>query len=756
MEQWDRSRRNLRNIVAGTLHDAERVLLKNPSERLPTPNLSPTGHQTITRHSHCNTSPYHSEPHFHNGSLLTKYAMDGDKVPRRTYLEALLATGTVTGLAGCSSQSDESNSTTSSDPNPQTERSTTTAQRSDLQVETAVPDTVPVGETLEVEVQLSNDGGQSASPELELRANNQVIVTETVTVASNDSQTLTLSSPIPRAPRDEQLELQLGDSAIGTVRVPFPSEVDGVPVLDRPTERRAGATYVNPKYRLDRSRDILNEGAHVLEELGTRVFKGGLYRVDTEYPFAEWPDFDSVVEVVEHPHFVELFERDFDTYVFEMFAFTDALRRGGAGYFYYDEFTEEQAAAETESFYKLTKHLLETYDGTGMEVVLQNWEGDWLAVGGPGNEGPPEPDVLDRMKRWFNARQRGISRARREVESDVAVLGACEINKVRDPIETDAKWIVNTILSDLDVDLVSYSAWDLARHVTSEPRMTEELRKDVHQTLDYIAEHAPPTSAYAARALGSQTPQIYLGEYGMALNRNGIDTAMRAIRTVDEEARDWGVPYTLFWAAYDNGVVIDGEQVVIDPDIESVLREEFPDGVTRKDVYGYYLRYPNGARTPAWYHLAEAFDKHQSEFYRLDFEFDRTISSAELDPDIERGEGRELTFTCYEIDVETTQDSTTLNVGTPGEEGAFARGVFPPEETADGTFRWFGRPAAHTRLYLHRNELDLQGPIEQLHLRGSGADDNLGARVFLDGQSVETLTLNTDSREYSVQLDETT
>ncbi len=484
------------------------------------------------------------------------------------------------------------------------------------------------------------------------------------------------------------------------------------------------------------------------------MFKGWLDRIDAEYPFVEWPNFDSLVEVVEHPHFVELFERNFNTYVFNAMALTNAKRQGGSGYFYHG-FTDQQAAAETEAFYELTKHLLETYDGTGMEIVFQNWEGDWIAVAGAGNEGPPDSDVLERMKRWFNARQRGISRARREVESDVAVLGACEVNRVREPIETDENWIVNTILSELDVDLVSYSAWDLCRHVISEPRMTDALREDVHETLDYIAEHAPPKSAYATRALGSDTPQVYLGEYGMALNRNGIDEAMRAIRTVDEEARDWGVPYTLFWATYDNGVVIDGEQVTVDPNIESILQEEFPEGVTRDDVRGYYLRYPDGTRTPPWYRLAEAFDTNQAEFHRLDLEFDRTISSAELDPDIERGEGRELAFTCFEIGIETTQGSTTLNVGTPREEGALARGVFPPEETNDATFRWFGRPAAHTRLYLHRGELGLQGPIEQLRLKGSGADDDLGVRVLLDGQSVEALTLDTTRREYRVQVDGT-
>jgi hypothetical protein len=50
------------------------------------------------------------EPYFLDGWLLTGYAMD-DEVTRRTYLEALLATGVVAGTAGCSSS--QNNSTTS-------------------------------------------------------------------------------------------------------------------------------------------------------------------------------------------------------------------------------------------------------------------------------------------------------------------------------------------------------------------------------------------------------------------------------------------------------------------------------------------------------------------------------------------------------------------------------------------------------------------------------------------------------------------
>lgn len=677
-----------------------------------------------------------------------------DEVPRRTYLESLLATGTVAGIAGCSGQGDGSGSETSSESEPQTERSTTTSQPPDLHVETSVPDTVSVGETLEVDVRLSNDGGQSASQKFVLRANDQVIATENTTVAPNESQTLTLSSPVPRAPPDEQLELQLGESPIGAVRVPSPSEVTGIPVPDRPTERRAGAAYVSPKYRLDRSRDILNEGAHVLEELGTRVFKGWLKKPDTDYPFTDWPEFDSLVDIVQHRRFEDLFQRDFDTYVFQTIAHTDAMQNGGGGYFFH-EFTDQQATDESAAFYELSKHLLETYDGTGIEIVFQNWEGDEMTIQGSGNEKPPKPAVLDRMKRWLNARQRGISRARREVESDVAIMGACEISQVRAPMKKDSEWIVNTILPELEVDLVSYSSWDLCQDVKSAPKVTDSVREKIHNTLDYVAEHAPPESEYAAQALGTDTPQIYLGEYGSPLNVNGIDKSMRAIRTVDREARAWGVPYTLFWQTYDNEVVIDGEEVIVDPDIESVLKEEFPEGVTRDDLRGYYLRRPDGTRAPPWYHFAEAFDTHQSEFHRLDLEFDRTISSATIDSDIEDGEGRELAFGCSKIDVETTQGLTTLNVGTPGEEGTLAKGAFPPEESANGTFRWFGRLAAHMRLYLHRDELDIRGSVEQLRIAGFAVDDGLSVTISLDGHTAGTRTLDGTRREYEVRIEGT-
>ena len=57
------------------------------------------------------------------------------------------------------------------------------------------------------------------------------------------------------------------------------------------------------------------------------------------------------------------------------------------------------------------------YKGTGKTFVLANWEGDW-AVRGTTDRSPksdPTPPRIANMIRWFNARQEGVERARKEI-----------------------------------------------------------------------------------------------------------------------------------------------------------------------------------------------------------------------------------------------------------------------------------------------------------------------------------------------------
>ncbi|WP_440991970.1 CARDB domain-containing protein [Haloarchaeobius baliensis] len=676
---------------------------------------------------------------------------------RRAYLKHLSAFGLSAALAGCSSRDRSSGSertTPETTPEQTTRgpsRETTAGGQPSFTTSVSHPGEASVGDTVTVTVDVENTGDGAGAVSLALGIGRDEVDTASVTLDGGASTSVQLQGTLDESPADRTTALTLNGEVVGELTVVPATDVEGDPVGDRSLPRRVGASYTGPKYRVDESLDTVNDGASSLESLGSRVFKGWMDDPDLQYPFVDWPSFDSIVEVFQHPRYRELFGRDFDTYVFTGNAYTQARATGGGGYFYH-EFSEEYAEMETEAFYDITRHLLETYDGTGLEFVLQNWEGDWIVVGGAGREGPPDPDVLDRAKRWFNARQRGIARARAEVESDVAVLGACEINRVRQAMTDGEGWIVNTILGDLDVDLVSYSAWGLCGHLGSYPRLNEEARRSVRETLDYVQSHAPEPTDYVRRVLGDDAKTVYVGEYGGAIQRSGVDPVMRAVRGVTEEALDWGAPYTLFWTTYDNEVHIDGERVVVDPDIEERLRAAFDDGPDIEDVLGFYLVRPDGSRAPAWFYLAEVLGTNAADFVRLDLEFERTVPENELNDDIPPESARQLAFACFEVGVEAVDGGTTLDIGTIGDEAALASGVYDPEETDDETFRWFGRSAGRTTVYLHREEHGLSGALQRLRFVGSGADDGLSAAVRLDGTAVGSVSLSRGRERYDVDL----
>jgi hypothetical protein len=698
---------------------------------------------------------------------------------RREFLRYLSATGVVGGLAGCSnvleSSSDnpqtrtdarETATTTPDDSSDtRTDRDTPTDNSTDTQTATpqgepvfqtsaSLPDEATFGDTVAVTVTVENTGTADGSERVALRVGGELVDTKVVSVPAGETRTASLEFTVDTFPDDRTVQPTLNRTSLGELTVRSATEVDGTPVAERTAPERSGATYVLPKYRIDESVDVLNEGAQVLEKLGSRVFKGWLSQIDRQYPFAEWPDFESPVSVMQHPRFQELLDRDFDTYVFTGSAQTLASERGGGGYFY-QEFTEAQARDEADAFYEVSKYLLETYDGTGTEFVFQNWEGDWIVVGGAGEPGPPDPAVLERAKRWFNARQRGISRARREVESDVVVLGACEINRVRQAMEDDEDWIVNTILPELSVDLVSYSAWDVCRPLLADLETpAEDARTEVRETLEYIHSHAPAPDEYTRKALGVDVKPVYVGEYGLPIREEGIDPTMRTVRIVTEEALDWGAPYTLFWQTYDNEVLIDGERVVVDPNMERVLQEAFGGYAGLEDVLGYYLVRPDGTRSPMWFYFADRFGTNGGAYIRLDLDFETTVAESTLNPDVEDGQGRELACACFEIVIETEAGQTTLDIGSEDEEGTLAKGVFSPENTGDETFRWFGRPGGVTTLYVHRDEYQISGSVTRLRLTGSGANAGLATTIRKDGTDVGQITLSDGRETYDVDLPE--
>ncbi|NEU58614.1 hypothetical protein [Halorussus sp. MSC15.2] len=147
-------------------------------------------------------------------------------------------------------------------------------------------------------------------------------------------------------------------------------------------EDKVGVTHVDGDYHLT-DENSLNEGAKQIRNLGSRVIKVWLHHVSgddphNKYPYnSDWPaSFDSMVEVAESPYFRELFQRDFRTYVLEAYVYIEEGYGDGNKHYFIRGISDEQLRQEERGFYEFTKHLLETYRGTGKEFVLQHWQGD--------------------------------------------------------------------------------------------------------------------------------------------------------------------------------------------------------------------------------------------------------------------------------------------------------------------------------------------------------------------------------------------
>lgn len=347
-----------------------------------------------------------------------------------------------------------------------------------------------------------------------------------------------------------------------------------------------GSTHVGGLYNFT-DRDYLNEGATRLEELGTNVVRiwDSNNQPQTSFRFnMDWPDaFESVAEAFRDDHVREFFERSFDTYVVTTYARSTP---GIQDHYWREGVTDEQYRETVAEFREATRHLLETYDGTGKTFVLQNWEGDW-AILDRIEQGPPEPS--DRnvagMARWLSARQEGVERGRSAVESDASVVHAVSVNRVRAAMDGERR-VVNAVVPAVDpaVDLVAYSSWDVLVDIAEGD---DDPHETIEETLAYVHEHAPEPSPYVESVLGPDRKNVYIGEFGWDL-ADDPDLGMRLIRAMTETAMDWGAPWVLFWQLYSN-----------EPD------GEYDGRPTNDDVRGFYLVKPDGSESRAWHYFSD-------------------------------------------------------------------------------------------------------------------------------------------------------
>ena len=302
-----------------------------------------------------------------------------------------------------------------------------------------------------------------------------------------------------------------------------------------------GSSHVIPRYYFGEE-DCLNQGGDMLLDMGSKVIKIWYYNggetPDIMYPWnSNWSTgATSLLDGLDDTHYTELFDKPFKTFVLNVASFVVSWNP----YYWKDNITQTQIDKEEAEFYEFTKALLEKYKGTGKIFVLQHHEGDWHTRGHTDADVDALPGVHERMVKWLNARQRGVTKAREEVgANDVFVYHAAEINVVVKSMLDDKPNMVNEVLPYTNLDLVSYSCYDACLNPAT--RLLED-------GVQFIKDNMPDSDVFG-------NDNVYIGEYGVPENSYNPMQIEAVMKNTVKVGLDANCPYIIYWQLYDNELV---------------------------------------------------------------------------------------------------------------------------------------------------------------------------------------------------------
>lgn len=298
---------------------------------------------------------------------------------------------------------------------------------------------------------------------------------------------------------------------------------------------RFGTTHYDGHYHLT-NKPFIVEGAEKMHELGMRVAKFWLHEANLAgYGYNSRLSAaigKRMVDVLRHEEYMAALAMPFSTVMLEVFPLLGAKNSFFEG--------ESTFADEEEQFYEVTLHLLKTYAKREVTFILQNWEGDWMLRRSEGGTwgNVPEAEVQRRCEafaQWLAARQRGVERARKEVErSRCRVFHAAEVNKVWEGAKGVAT-VMTHVLPQVSVDLVSWSCYDgLSSPVA------------LWQGIELLRHYMRPSPTFGKNA-------VYIGEVGKPENLGATENELT-------EFWDWftgtafalKLPWFVHWELYCN------------------------------------------------------------------------------------------------------------------------------------------------------------------------------------------------------------
>ncbi len=315
-----------------------------------------------------------------------------------------------------------------------------------------------------------------------------------------------------------------------------------------------GTQAIDQSYKFTEESGLV-EMAKGIREMGSNILKivletgPGKYN-DIDYKASSLKDL-----VSNEPSFKEVLDMDFSYYF--MWAYGPAD--------FTDGMSDEDNNLEYQSIYDLASHLLKQYNNTGKTFYLGNWEGDWHLVNDFDKEtwNGARADIKEEwtksMADWFNIRQKAVDDAKRDSDySNVNVFHYIEVCLVK-PAVYGLPRLTNKVLPITNPDYVSYSSYDITN--IEEGRDKEKLRSDIFQMLDFVEENLKPKE-------GIKGKRVLIGEYGYPFGPGNRSNQVASAEEQDSRSREvisicleWGCPFILQWAFYNNEVDNEGGQI---------------------------------------------------------------------------------------------------------------------------------------------------------------------------------------------------
>lgn len=294
-----------------------------------------------------------------------------------------------------------------------------------------------------------------------------------------------------------------------------------------------GATHMGGKYYLT-DEPYLIEGARKLQQMGFRVAKFFISQKGEGakgYPYnSNWElELNSSFEdMAAHPYFKAALSYDFSTVVLNV---TNT----------YNLFDTDSPDFQRvyRDIYNLSIYLLTEYKNRDITFVIKNWEGDWLLRKNSNQteEWKKYPDKelrIANMVKWIEVRQKAVTDARKRVKkTNAKLLLAVEVNRVYDSMN-GVEGVANSILPKVQIDMVSWSAYDGMKSAVG-----------LYKGIEYLKQQMRPTDYMKDRKA------VMLGEIGIQENvqKDHIERRMDEFLGV---CFALGVDYFIYWELYCN------------------------------------------------------------------------------------------------------------------------------------------------------------------------------------------------------------